>query len=148
MFGEKWSDVALVFPGACLALLVAGAAVNPAVSYFWAANRPDIVLRAACLNAVTVIVASVALLPVLDLMAIGASLAAGAAESLSFLCAPPFERKPPPTLPVPVAAASAGAAVGWVVATANSPCGCRGGLRHRRRSDNWAAARPLSCCAR
>jgi peptidoglycan biosynthesis protein MviN/MurJ (putative lipid II flippase) len=114
----------LVFPGACLALLVAGAAVNPAVSYFWAADRPDIVLRAACLNAVTVVVASVALLPVLDLMAIGASLAAGAfAESLFFV--PVLRRHLGatllPTLPAPVAAASAGAAVGWVVATTNLP---------------------------
>jgi O-antigen/teichoic acid export membrane protein len=124
MFGERWSDVAQVFPGACLALLVAGTAVNPAVSYFWAADRPDIVLRAITLNAASVIVLSAILLPVLDLVAIGVSLAAGAfAESL-FL-APKLRRSLGasllPTLPVPVAAASVGAAAGWSVATTDLP---------------------------
>lgn len=124
MFGERWSDVALVFPGACLALLVAGTAVNPAVSYFWAADRPEIVLRAVGLNAATVVIVSVALLPTLDLVAIGVSLAAGAvAEAL--LLAPTLRRHLGasllPTLPVPVAAASAGAAVGWSVATTDLP---------------------------
>jgi O-antigen/teichoic acid export membrane protein len=126
MFGEKWSDVAVVFPGACLALLVAGTAVNPAMSYLWAAGRPEIVLRAASLNAVVVIALGAALLPALDLVAIGVSLAAGAiAESL--LLAPMLRRlsgaRLLPALPVPVAAASAGATIGWFLATADLPLG-------------------------
>jgi O-antigen/teichoic acid export membrane protein len=124
MFGERWSDVALVFPGACLALLVAGAAVNPGVSYFWAAGRPDIVLRAAILNAATVIVVGAALLPILDLIAVGISLAAGAVAESLFL-APALHRLSGasllPVLPVPVAAAGAGATVGWSLSTTELP---------------------------
>jgi O-antigen/teichoic acid export membrane protein len=124
VFGERWADVADVFPGACLALLVAGTAVNPAVSYLWAAGRPEIVLRATSLNAAVVIVVGAALLPALDLVAIGVSLAAGAlAESL--VLAPTLRRLADanllPALPVPVAAASAGAAVGWSLAETDLP---------------------------
>jgi O-antigen/teichoic acid export membrane protein len=123
-FGERWSDVALVFPGACLALLVAGTAVNPGVSYLWAAGRPDIVLRAAILNAATVIVVGAALLPTLDLVAIGVSLAAGAVAESLYL-GPALQRlcgaRLLPMLPVPLAAAGAGATVGWALARADLP---------------------------
>jgi O-antigen/teichoic acid export membrane protein len=124
LFGERWSDVAVVFPGACLALLVAGTAVNPAVSYLWAAGRPEIVLRAVIVNALSVVVVGAALLPFLDLVAIGVSLAAGAvAESL--VLAPSVRRlsgaRLLPALPVPVAAASGGATVGWVISTSELP---------------------------
>jgi O-antigen/teichoic acid export membrane protein len=124
LFGERWSDVAVVFPGACLALLVSGTAVNPAVSYLWAAGRPEIVLRAAILYGSAVIVLSAALLPVLGLVAIGVSLAVGAfAESL--LIAPALRRLLNstllPALPGPVAAASVGATVGWLVASSAIP---------------------------
>jgi O-antigen/teichoic acid export membrane protein len=124
VFGEKWSDVALVFPGACLAQLVAGTTVNPAATYLWAAGRPGIVLRATGLNAATVIVCSAALLPALDLVAIGVAFAAGAVAESLFL-ASPLRRllgaSLLPMLPVPVAAASAGAAVGWSLATTDLP---------------------------
>jgi O-antigen/teichoic acid export membrane protein len=124
LFGERWSEVAVVFPGACLALLVSGTAVNPAVSYLWAAGRPEIVLRAAILYGSAVIVLSAALLPVLGLVAIGVSLAVGAfAESL--LIAPALRRLLNstllPALPGPVAAASIGATAGWLVASSDIP---------------------------
>jgi O-antigen/teichoic acid export membrane protein len=124
VFGDKWSDVTLVLPGACLALLVAGTAVNPAASYLWAAGRPEIVLRAVILNAAIVIAASAALLPALGLVAIGVSLTAGAvAESLAL--APTLRRLSGASLlsavPVPVAAATAGAALGWWISTSDLP---------------------------
>jgi O-antigen/teichoic acid export membrane protein len=129
LFGEKWSDVALVLPGACLALLVTGTAVNPAVNYLWAAGRPDIVLRAAILYAAVVIVLSAALLPVLDIVAIGVSLAVGAlAESL--LIARALRRLVGmsllPALPAPVAAASSGASVGWLLSSGDLPLAIAG----------------------
>jgi O-antigen/teichoic acid export membrane protein len=124
MFGERWADVAVVFPGACLALLVVGTAVNPAVSYLWAAGRPDIVLRAAILNVAMVVVVSAALLPALDLVAIGVSLLVGAVAESLFL-APALRRLSRasllPVLPVPVAAASAGATVGWFISASGLP---------------------------
>jgi O-antigen/teichoic acid export membrane protein len=129
LFGQRWSEVAVVFPGACLALLVAGTAVNPAIAYLWAAGRPEIALRAVVLNATTVIVLGAALLPVLELVAIGVSLAAGAvAESL--ILAPTVRRLSGasllPALPVPLAAASAGASVGWFISTSELPLGLAG----------------------
>lgn len=129
LFGQRWSEVAVVFPGACLALLVAGTAVNPAIAYLWAAGRPEIALRAVVLNATTVIVLGAALLPVLELVAIGVSLAAGAvAESL--ILAPTVRRLSGasllPALPVPFAAASAGASVGWFISTSELPLGLAG----------------------
>jgi O-antigen/teichoic acid export membrane protein len=124
VFGEKWSDVTLVLPGACLALLVAGTAVNPAASYLWAAGHPEVVLRAVILNAAIVIAASAALLPALGLVAVGVSLTAGAvAESL--VLAPTLRRLSGASLlsavPVPVAAATAGAALGWWISTSGLP---------------------------
>jgi O-antigen/teichoic acid export membrane protein len=129
LFGEKWSDVAVVFPGACLALLVAATAVNPAVSYLWAAGRPEIVLRAAIAYAAVAIVLSAALLPAFGLVAIGVSLAAGAvAESL--LIAPALRgllgASLLPALPAPVAAASSGATVGWLLAGSDLPLAIAG----------------------
>jgi PST family polysaccharide transporter len=124
VFGEKWSDVSLVLPGACLALLVAGTAVNPAASYLWAAGRPEIVLKAVILNAAIVIAVSAAVLPALGLVAIGVSLTAGAvAESLAL--APTLRRLSGASLlsavPVPVAAAGAGATLGWWISTSDLP---------------------------
>jgi O-antigen/teichoic acid export membrane protein len=129
LFGEKWSDVDVVFPGACLALLVSGTAVNPAVSYLWAAGRPEIVLRAAILYAAVVLVLSAALLPTFGLVAIGVSLAVGAfAESL--LIAPALRRLLDtsllPALPAPVAAASSGATVGWLISSSDLPLAIAG----------------------
>jgi O-antigen/teichoic acid export membrane protein len=124
LFGEKWSDVAVVIPGACLALLVSGTAVNPAVNYLWAAGRPDIVLRAAILYATAVIVLTAALLPTLDLVAIGVSLAIGAfAESLLIARALRglLHANLLPELPAPVVAATSGATVGWVLASSDLP---------------------------
>jgi O-antigen/teichoic acid export membrane protein len=134
LFGEKWSDVAVVFPGACLALLVSGTAVNPAVNYLWAAGRPELVLRAAILYATVVIALSALLLPVLDLMAIGVSLAAGAVAESLYIAR--VQRRLLgstllPALPAPVAAAAFGATVGWLVSSSDLPpalAGVAGGL--------------------
>jgi O-antigen/teichoic acid export membrane protein len=129
LFGEKWSDVAVVFPGACLALLVSGTAVNPAVNYLWAADRPEIVLRAAMLYAALVIILSAALLPALGLVAIGVSLAIGAAAESLFI-APALRRLLDanllPALPAPVVAATLGATVGWLISSSDLPLAIAG----------------------
>ncbi len=129
LFGEKWSDAALVFPGACLALLVTGTAVNPGVSYLWAANRPEIVLRVAIVYAAVTIALGAALLPALGLVAIGLSLAGGAiAESL--LIARPLRRllgaRLLPALPGPIASAAAGATIGWLISSSDLPLAIAG----------------------
>jgi O-antigen/teichoic acid export membrane protein len=123
LFGLKWDGVVSVFPGACLALLIAGTVASAADGYLFAANRPQVVLKASIVFGAGLIATSAALLPVFGVAAIGIGGVAAAILQAAVL-APAVRRLTGADVVTPIvrplAAGSVGGAVGWWIASSAS----------------------------
>jgi O-antigen/teichoic acid export membrane protein len=123
LFGVKWDGVVPLFPGACLGLLIAGTVAPVGDGYLAAANRPQLVLKASIAFAVAVIATSAALLPTVGVAGIGVGWALGSvvlavvlARAVRRLAGADILRP----LLRPLAAASLGGVVGWLIASSAS----------------------------
>ncbi len=120
VFGEQWTEVVEVFPGACLGIMIYGTIAVSSVGYLFAADRPDVVLRASIAHGICLVGVSALLLRPLGLAGIGMGLLA-AAVAESIVLAPAVRRLTGARIarPVfrPLVAAAAGATAGWLVAS-------------------------------
>jgi O-antigen/teichoic acid export membrane protein len=123
LFGSGWSDVVPIFPWTCLALLITGTVVPAADGYLFAANRPQVILKATILFGLVLIVTSAALLPAVGVAAIGIGGVVAAIVQAAVL-APAVRRLEGADIVAPIVrplfAASAGGGVGWLIASSAS----------------------------
>lgn len=124
IFGERWEETIDVLPFAAAGLFVAGPVSSCVVGYLYAIGQAGQVLRTVGAQAVTWLVASVALLPVLGATAIGVGLFISSIVDFLYLRLVVRRRI---ALPVgrsvawPFVAALAGTIAGQAVARARTP---------------------------
>jgi hypothetical protein len=119
LFGADWTDVSLILPGAGIAMAIAGPLGIVTSSYLYARGDASTGLVGANINGAVRLAATLGLLPVLGITAIGigwaAGTVAGTAYTLPRAAAASGARLLSPVAR-PVACATIGAAAGWLVA--------------------------------
>jgi polysaccharide transporter, PST family len=119
LFGADWTDVSLILPGAGIAMAIAGPLGIVTSSYLYARGDASTGLVGANINGSVRLAATLGLLPVLGITAIGigwaAGTVAGTAYTLPRAAAASGARLLSPVAR-PVACATIGAAAGWLVA--------------------------------
>jgi O-antigen/teichoic acid export membrane protein len=121
LFGADWTDVSLILPGAGLAMAIAGPLGIVTSSYLYAKGDAGTGLVGVNIGGPVRIAATLGLLPVLGVVAIGIGWAVGTVASTAYTV-PRAQRASGARLllPVvrPVAGAAVGAAAGWFAADA------------------------------
>jgi O-antigen/teichoic acid export membrane protein len=121
LFGADWTDVSLMLPGAGLAMAIAGPLGLVTSSYLYARGDASTGLVGTNITGAVRLAATLGLLPVLGVTAIGLGWAAGTVAGTAYTL-PRAERASGARLvsPVlrPVAGAMVGATAGWFVADA------------------------------
>lgn len=118
VFGSQWSGTIDVLPWAALALILNGPLSAVATGYFYAINRPALLLRVATAHSVVWFAVFIPLLPSLGAEAIGIGLLAAALTDLLVLGVPLRRTAGVAVLKVtlvPILAVAVGSAVGALV---------------------------------
>jgi O-antigen/teichoic acid export membrane protein len=118
LFGQKWGGTIDVLPWAALALVLNGPLSTVATGYFYAVNRPGVILRMVTIHSVVWFAVFVPLLPSMGAEAIGIGLLAAAISDLVVLGIPLYRSVGVSVLRVtlvPVVAAVVGSALGVIV---------------------------------
>jgi O-antigen/teichoic acid export membrane protein len=124
LFGDNWSGTIDVLPWAALALVLNGPLSTVATGYFYAINRPGVILRMVTVHSVVWFVVFVPLLPSMGAEAIGVGLLAAAVSDLVVLGVPLHRTAGVAVLKVtlvPIVAAVAASAVGTLVSERLGP---------------------------
>jgi O-antigen/teichoic acid export membrane protein len=124
LFGSEWSAVVPIFPWTCLGLLITGTVVPAADGYLFAANRPQVILKATIVFGLATIAVSAALLPAVGVAAIGIGGLVGAIVQAAILATAVRRLEGADILaPIvrPLVAASAAGSIGWLIASSASP---------------------------
>jgi O-antigen/teichoic acid export membrane protein len=120
LFGDKWSGIVPVFPGTCSGLMIVGSVAAAGVGYLFAADQPQVVLKASLAYAIGLVGTSAALLPLIGVSAIGVGWVVGAVGESAVL-APAVRRLAGANIVTPLlrplGAGLLGGAVGWSIAS-------------------------------
>lgn len=134
VFGEQWRDAALVLPGACLGVAIAGSVSVATQGYLYAVGDASAVLRAVVFQAAVLFTVTLPLLPVIGVLAVGVGLLASSLTEAVVLTRAARRRtdvRLARPLLVPVAAAIVCGLAGWVLASeagADLAAGVAGGI--------------------
>jgi O-antigen/teichoic acid export membrane protein len=124
LFGDNWSGTIDVLPWAALALVLNGPLSTVATGYFYAINRPGLILRMVTVHSVVLFAVVVPLLPSTGAEAIGIGLLAAAISDLVVLGIPLYRTARVSVVRVtlvPVLASVAASALGAVVSQRLGP---------------------------
>jgi O-antigen/teichoic acid export membrane protein len=124
IFGNKWSGTIDLLPWAALALILNGPLSAVATGYFYAINRPGVLLRVATAHSVVWFAVFIPLLPSMGAEAIGIGLVAAALTDLLMLGVPLYHASGVAVLKVtlvPIVAVAVGSALGAVVSDRLGP---------------------------
>jgi O-antigen/teichoic acid export membrane protein len=124
LFGSNWDGTVDLLPWAALALVVNGPLSTVATGYFYATDRPNVILRMVIAHTVVWFAVFVPLLPSMGAEAIGIGLLAAAASDLVVLGLPLYRASGVAVLKVtlvPIAAVLVASALGTVVSERLGP---------------------------